>query len=183
MKKLLAGVALATTACMSLAACGGSSADPVAVQAKSSIAKQLVAQATDASDPLKDATASGCVANGVVDKVGVKQLQTYGLIDAKGNATDTKLENTNASKADATTFADTLFNCVGADKVLAGLKASVLGDASSAPASVKACLDTVLTTATVHDILVAELEGKTSTDAQTAMKAFTTKLMACATAK
>lgn len=182
MKKLLAGVALASVATISLSACGsGSSADPVAVQAKSSIAKELVAKATQASDPFKDPTAAGCVANGVVDKIGVKQLQTYGLIDATGNATSAKLENTNASKADATSIVDTLFSCVG-PQLMAQFQSNMAGREASAPPAMKDCLNKLFTQDTVRGIMIAQMEGKNSADAQAATQALSTKAMACATA-
>lgn len=182
MKKLLTSAAIASVAVITLSACG-SSADPVASQAKTSLAKELVTQATDASDPFKDQSVSTCVANGLVDKIGVKQLQAYKLIDDKGNATDTKLENANASKTDATSFADTMFGCVGSDKMVAAVKDSINSKMATAPASVKNCITTLLTADAVKGMIVAEAEGQTSADAQATLKDFTTKLMACATAK
>lgn len=181
MKHLFA-VALTATTCISLSACGSSS-DPMAAQAKTSLAKQLTAQATESSDPLKDPSTATCVANGLVDKIGVKQLQTYKLLDDKGNATNAQLQNTNASKTDATSFADTMFTCVGSDKIIAAVKDSIGGRLATAPAAVKTCVSNLLTADVVRGMLIAEAEGQTSTDAQATLKDFSAKLMACATAK
>ncbi|BBH18627.1 hypothetical protein Back2_29140 [Nocardioides baekrokdamisoli] len=173
---------MASVATISLTACGGSSADPVATQAKTSIAKELTANATTASDPFKDATKASCVANNVVDKIGTKALIGYGLIDAQGNATKAKLDSAKASKADATSLVDSLFSCAGPE-LMAQFQTTMAGREASAPPAAKACLTALFTEDTFRTILVAQMEGSSSADAVATMKDIQTKAAACAAMK
>lgn len=185
MKKFLAGAAVAAVATISLSACGSSnSADPATTQAISSLKQHFLDEAkSDPTNPINTDANAGCVADAVVKQVGVANLKTYGVLDASGNAVSGKLENLNASKADATTIVNAIFSCVGDAQVTKAVKDSIAKDAGSMSAAAAACISNALDIPTMKTVMVAGLEGQNSADYKTTMSSFTTKIMGCATAK
>jgi hypothetical protein len=185
MKKLLVGAALASVATISLSACGSSnSADPATTQAISSLKQHFLDEAkSDPTNPINTDANAGCVADGVVKQVGIANLKKYGVLDASGNAASGKLENMNASKADATTIVNIIFSCVGNDQVTKSVQDSLAKDAGSMPAAAAACLKNALDIDTIKSVLIAGFEGQNSDDGKALMATFTSKMMACATAK
>lgn len=185
MKKLLVGAALASVATISLSACGSSSsADPATTQAISSLKQHFLDEAkTDSTNPINTDASAGCVADGVVKQVGIANLKKYGVLDASGNAASGKLENLNASKADATTIVNVIFSCVGDAQVTKSVQDSLAKETGSMSPAAAACIKKALDIDTMKSVLIAGFEGQDTADGKAAMTAFTTKMMACATAK
>lgn len=176
MKKLLAAAALTACATLSMTGCG-SSTNAADQHAKDSLKQQLASDAkSNASDPMNDTSTASCVANNLFDKVGLKNLTTYGLFDAQGNAAKDGLGAMKASPSDATAVADTLFSCVGADKVADEIRTEITSGAS---AETVACIKQAVTNDDIHSLLVGVIQGQQSAAAQSAQQAIAAKATAC----
>lgn len=146
-----AAVVLAAIVPFALAACGNSDA----AHAKASLKATLLSNANaSGSHNLSDAQAT-CLADGVVNTIGVKQLQTDKILDAKANAIEHSLNNNTLPKADATKFADTYLGCTdhGA-AATAALKSALEVGATDAT---KTCIESKVTTSVVRDFMIAAL--------------------------
>lgn len=101
------GLALSLT----LTACGNDD-EATAVE---NISAQMK-ESTDDEFPIEDDQAD-CVAEGIVDGVGVEKLQEYGLLDDNLEV-DTTLGSVTMEKADADVTADALLSCTDAHAML-----------------------------------------------------------------
>ena len=158
--------AILTVLCFAVSACGSGSGTGTSAAAKHdalasrSISRQLfAAQGKSSSDITAQFSLSkkntDCVGSGLVDKIGTKSLQRYGVIDksyhAKKSFTGRKLKPTDAKKATAV-----FFGCVDVPSKVKSLVAKSIG---SLPASVKACFNKALTAATLKPAFEKAFEG------------------------
>lgn len=167
--------ALAATVPLSLAACGGN-AD--ADHAKASLKAMLIKdQKTDSATPRMTDDQSGCIANTVVDKIGVKQLRVDGMIDKKNDAVQNGLGNAKLSASDASNLVNAMFDCTnGGAAIIASLKKEIHSSATGAPATALACIDAKITASFTKDLMKA-IFAKDNAKAQ----ALQTSLASCVT--
>ena len=163
MKKLLASAALVAISATSLTACGASADSRARASIKASLIKD---SANSTTLPKYDDKAAGCVADDIVGKIGVKQLQTYGLIDSKGNGKDADLSSVHLSSTDAGTFASALVDCNSA--MLTKVQ-STFTDEVHATGAQKTCIDKILN----RDVAVKLFTGSFSGDDAAASSAIT----------
>ncbi len=153
-RSCLVAIALAAALPFTLAACGGNSE---ADHAKASLKAMLVKdQKTDTATPRMSGDQSGCIANRVVDKIGVKQLQTAGLLDKKNNAVQRGLGNTKLSASEAAGLVDAMFDCTsGGTTIMASLKKEIHRTATGASAAALTCIDSKVTASFTKDLMKA----------------------------
>jgi hypothetical protein len=134
-----------------LTGCGGGNDDATAAKnIKASILKEDVAGAS-----LSDKQA-GCLADNIVDKVGVDQLQHYGLLDKDLKVQD-KLTDTKLKKDDADAMAASFTKCVDAE----GLIEKQFSQAATGMSKKQQqCIKDVLTKGKVEQILSLTFQGK-----------------------
>lgn len=173
--------AVLTVLALLLSACGASSgtsaADKHDAKASRSIATQLKAGQGGSSDLTSQFSftkkSADCVGTKLVDKIGTRKLQSYGIIDksyrAKKSVSGFKLKSADAQKA-----TDAFFGCID---VAGKVKALVAKSAASLPASAKACINKVLTAANLKLVFVKFFEG----DATGAQSELQGPLSKCAT--
>ncbi len=158
-------LAAAAAVLMTLSACGGGSGDEG--KAKEAIAKELMTSgSSDFSFEQKDAD---CVAEGMVDKIGVEKLVDYGILtdnmSAEKAPSDVKL-----SDEDANAAADVFVGCMDVSQVIKDAMGTDLSP------EIADCLDKALTDDVLHDFMVAAFKGDDSSDA---MAGLTEPLMQC----
>ena len=142
---------VAASMALTLSACGGPSDEDKAATA---LSKSLM----KGSDTLKvTQKEADCVGKKMVDNVGLKDLQKYGLI-TKDLKADNPVDNVKMSKEDATGAADAITDCTD---TVALMKKS-MGSTDALDAKTKKCLDDALTEDTVHDLFVALFSGDTA---------------------
>lgn len=151
-----AAVILAATVPFAPAACGNSDA----AHAKASLKVTLLTNANASGSQNLTDTQATCLSDGLVDKIGVKQLQADKIIDAKANAIEHSLNNNTLPKADATKFADTYLDCT--DHGAAATAAIKSALEASATDATKTCIDSKLTAAVVRDFMIAGFSGGNS---------------------
>ncbi|MGN6723742.1 MAG: hypothetical protein ACTHJM_14120 [Marmoricola sp.] len=153
-RRSLVAIALTASLPFALASCGSSSQ---ADHAKASIKAMLIKdQKTDAATPRMTDDQSGCIANTAVDKIGIKGLQTAGMLDKKNNAVSSGMSNAKMSASDASTFVDALFDCTNGGKtIIAATKKEIDGSVPGAPASALACINSKITTEFTKDLFKA----------------------------
>lgn len=112
MKTRALAVATGLALTLTLAACGGNDEDAQAAEAISA----SMMESSDEEFPV-DQDQADCVGEGMVDRVGVDQLQEYGLLtedlEMDGSVTDVRME-----EADADEAADVLVSCTDAQSML-----------------------------------------------------------------
>jgi hypothetical protein len=150
----IVAVALAAALPFTLAACGGNSD---ADHAKASIKAMLIKdQKTDAATPRMTNDQSGCIANTVVDKIGLNALRTDGLLDKKNNAVSSGLGNSKMTSSDASKFVNAMFDCTnGGATIMASLKKEIDSSATGTSAAAKACIDSKLTASFTKQLMTA----------------------------
>lgn len=150
----LVAIALAAAVPFALTSCGGNAE---ADHAKASIKAMFVKdQKTDSATPRMTDDQSGCIANTVVDKIGVKQLQADGMLDKKNNAVEQGLGNAKLSAADASKLVNAMFDCTnGGATIIASLKKEIHSSAAGAPAAGLACIDSKITATFTKDLMKA----------------------------
>lgn len=136
-----------------LTACGGGGDEQ---KAKDAIAKELMSSSSsDFSFEQKDAD---CVAEGMVDKIGVDQLVEYGIL-TDSMAADKVPSDVKMSDDDADAAADVFVGCMDVSKVIKeALGAGMTPEMSD-------CLDKALTDDLLHDFMAAAFKGDTGSDA------------------
>ncbi|GAA1940985.1 hypothetical protein [Nocardioides marmoribigeumensis] len=135
-----------------LAGCGTNDDETAAKNIKASILKEQVAGA--------DLTGrqAGCLADNIVDKIGVDQLKKYGLLD-KDLKVDDKLTDVKLKKDDADAMAASFTGCVDAE----GLIEKQFSQAASGMSDKQQqCIKDVLTKDRVEKILSLTFQGKSS---------------------
>ena len=142
-----------------LTGCGGNDDATAAKNIKASILKEDVAGAELTSKQ------AGCLANDIVDKIGVDQLQKYGLLD-KNLKVDDKLTDVKLKKKDADSMAGAFTSCVDAE----GLIEKQFSQAASGMSDKQQqCIKDVLTKDKVEEILSLTFQGK-SADIQNSLR-------------
>lgn len=172
MSKVLAA-AIGIVAAASLAACGSDNATGTAT---ASLKAELLQQSQSGASAFtfSDAQAQ-CTASRIAQEVGAKQLQQYGLLDAKNQTTPKTLDTTTMSAKDATTVVDAIINCLGEanfTKALADAVDKSIPDAKSQ--AQRDCLQSKLTIVALKPMLIASLSG----DSAPAQK-FSDALLSC----
>jgi hypothetical protein len=146
-----AAVLLATSGL--LMGCGGSDDEATAAKnIKASILKEDVAGAN-----LTDKQA-GCLADDIVDEIGVDQLKKYGLLDDKLKV-DEGLTDVKLKKADADDMAGSFTDCVNAEELI---EKQFSQAASGMTDKQQQCIKDVLTEDKVEQILSLTFQGKES---------------------
>ncbi len=137
-------LAAGAAAClMLLSACGGggdakAAADPQDAKAAKALSASLLDSGGGTGLELTPKQAD-CIGNGMVDGVGVEELQKQGLL-TKDLKVDRQTTNVEFSKADATTIVDTMFRCAPVmDTIKKGLAQS-----SQLGAEAQKCVDDAL---------------------------------------
>ncbi len=183
MKKTLTASVLGVLL-LSLSACGGSGTTDAAsarstedVKASKSISASIMKSQKSAtgssqffSMSQKDAD---CIGNGLVDKIGVKQLQTYKLLD-KNLKTRDSVTNATMSAKDATSASGVLFGCTDVQ----GMMKQAISKSGNLPPTMKPCVDKTLTESNLKAMFTQIFQGQQ----QAAQKELVTPLMKCATA-
>ena len=140
---------------------GGSGAAAAEAAIKADI---LANESTSATNPyrMNDAQA-GCVANTIVNAIGVDKLHSYGLLTADNKVTTKKFSATRFSVADATVVVDGIFQCVGNSELTSMMKKAI---DSSLPATMTAaqrtCIEGKITVSAVKTVLIGEISGNTA---------------------
>jgi len=170
MKKVAAAVCAAMFV---LTGCGGgddeggggggeaSQEDSQTSEAKENIKSSLKEQGTDAFGgvSLSDEQA-GCMADGVVDEVGVEKLQEYKLVDADLQWTGGEGEAAKLSADDADSVAGVVTDCIDFQKVF---EDQINSESETQLTQEQAdCLGDALTDDVVRDALSAQLQGESS---------------------
>jgi hypothetical protein len=106
-----------------------------------------------------DQASAGCVATGLVSKLGVEKLQTYKVIKSTMDATKKGLGAVAMSEADATTAADVVLGCIDPLTAVQKLAADVGLKKKQAR-----CLSQKLTPDALHLMFVAYLDQQPSLD-------------------
>ena len=181
MTKILTAAVLTATA-LSMSACGGGQSGPSAAQrhdatATRSISRQLVASTGKGTDllsqfPIKKKSAD-CVASGLVDKIGTKRLQTYGVLDAKYHAKKSISSGIKLRPADAQKATSTVFTCLD---VPTAVKKVVASRIATLPAKSRACFNRALNDKNLKPVFEKFFEG----DPNGAQQALQAPLAKCA---
>lgn len=154
LRSSLVAAALAAAVPFTLTACGGNSD---ADHAKASIKAMLIKdQKTDTATPRMTDDQSGCIANTVVDKIGLKGLQVDGLLDKSNNAVENGLGSSRMSTTDASAFVNAMFDCTNdGATIIASVKKEIDSSATGTSAAAKACIDSKITPAFTKSLLTA----------------------------
>lgn len=164
-------LALLLAALLGLAGCGGGTEET----AKSSIADSLMKQQPDqpAAKMLSlERDEAECIADGMVDGIGVDQLQEYGMLTEEGTV-DQSVGDVKLSRKDAETLTDAMFSCTDVRQMVRKSLAKEMGDQDKA---VRACVDKVLTEDALRSMFVAVFSG----NSDDASKELVGPLMNCA---
>lgn len=149
---------------LTLAGCGGGGDDQ---KAKDAITDELMSSGTsDFTFEKKDAE---CVADGMVDKIGVDQLVDYGIL-TKDMKTEKSPDEVKMSDKDANSAADVFVECMDVGQVIKDAMGAELTP------EMADCLDDALTDEVLHGFMVAAMKGDDSSEA---MSGLTEPLMAC----
>jgi hypothetical protein len=175
MAKTLAVVA---TLCLALTACGGDggggegNADEE--KASANLKAYFLEESDDAAGLDITEEQAGCVSDGVVDEIGIDQLQEYGLLtddlEVEKNA---ELDEKEITAGDADSLAGTFVDCVD----VKGLITKQLGDLPQATQKQKDCISDALTDDALEEMLSQVFQGN---EGQATSK-LQSKMMACVT--
>ncbi len=131
-----------------VAGCGGGSDDDV----KKAIADELVASSGDGLEVSK--SEAECIADGMVDEVGVDQLKEYGIVTDDGKV-DKSPDDVKMSEDDADATATAFVDCVDVQELMLGqIPTEGMDD------SMKACVEEALSEDVIHDVLAASFAGE-----------------------
>lgn len=139
---------------LALSGCGSSEEET----AKTSIAEYFLDQ--DAEQQLFDLQEeeADCIAEDMVDGVGVEKLQEYGFITEDGSV-DEDADVGNVEQGDAETIADAMLDCADAMQSVKDGMMQAMGQQS---AETQKCVDEALTEDLVRDLLVATFTGESA---------------------
>lgn len=185
MKKTLTASVLGTLL-LSLTACGGSGGSGSTAASSRSTQDVKASKSISASIMKSQKAATGssqffsmsqkdadCIGNGLVDKIGVKQLQTYKLLD-KDLKTSGSVTNAKMSAKDAGSASGVLFGCTDVQ----GMMKKAISKSGNLPPTMKPCVDKTLTESNLKSMFTQIFQGQQ----QAAQKELVTPLMKCATA-
>lgn len=155
-----------TVLLLSLSACGGGGASDAAsaqskkdAKASASISDSLVKgqQAAGAgqffSMKRKDAD---CIGNGLVDKIGTEQLQTYQLLGKELKAKSSGVTDVKMSAGDAKAATGVLFGCADVENMMK----TAIGKSGNVPAAMKTCVDKTLSEDNLRPMFTKIFQGR-----------------------
>lgn len=145
---------VALSALLLLASCGEDDAE---VAAKS-LRSEIVANSSVATSSSITEEEAGCVADGMVEGIGVEQLQDYDILteDLKVNQ---GIENVEMDEGDADALADVFIDCIDTEALFENQLAS--GSTSAAlTADQQDCVSDAVTEDVIKEILAASFQGK-----------------------
>lgn len=151
MKRTIIAAALASG--LVLTGCSG---DDDEAEAKSAISDYLVAQQEDAQMITLEESEADCIADGMVEGIGVDQLQEYGLL-ADDLTVDPEAQTPEMSEEDSEVMVDAMFDCTDVMGTMEEELASAMGQQSP---EVQECLQDALTEDVVRSVLVATFSGQ-----------------------
>lgn len=148
-------VAILCAALLTLTACGSSDDDTAKKNIKAGIKKD--GSGVAAGQKVTDEQAQ-CVADGLVDDVGVDTLQKYKLLDDNLEY-NSDANPTNMESGDAQTFAKTLVGCVDFKKVF---EDSIASSGTDLTDDQKQCVEDAIDEDTLVSVLADGFQGKDS---------------------
>ncbi len=160
MNKMLA---VAAALCLALTACGGdgdggggeSNADQE--KAAANLKAYFLEEGKDAAGLEITDEQAGCVSDGVVDKIGITQLQDYGLLTGDLEvAEDADLDEEEITAEDADSLAGTFVDCVDVKALIQ----KNMGDLPQATQKQKDCISDALTDEALKEMLSQVFQGK-----------------------
>jgi hypothetical protein len=176
MKKTLAVTAAAL--CFALAGCGGDggsgggSDNADEEKASANLKAYFLEESEDTAGLEINDEEAGCVSDGVVDQIGIDQLQDYGLIDDELEVVeDADLDEEEVKPEDADSLAGTFVDCVD----VKGLITKQMGELPGATQKQKDCISDALTDEALTDMLSQVFQG----DEDAATKKLQSEMMAC----
>lgn len=175
MKKLLAVTTAAL--CLVLAGCGGDdgggeSDNADEKKAAANLKAYFLSESQDTAGLEINDEQAGCVSDGVVDKIGISQLQDYGLIDDDLEVVkDANLDEEDITAEDADSLAGTFVDCVD----VKGLITKQMGNLPGATQKQKTCISEALSDEALTDMLSQVFQGNESE----ATKDLQSKMQAC----
>ncbi len=166
MKKTLTASVLGTLL-LSLTACGGSGGSGSTADSSRSTQDVKASKSISASIMKSQKAATGssqlfsmsqkdadCIGNGLVDKIGVKQLQTYKLLD-KDLKTSGSVTNAKMSAKDAGSASGVLFGCTDVQ----GMMKQAITKSGNLPPAVKPCIDKTFTESNLKSAFTELFQG------------------------
>jgi hypothetical protein len=141
----------ALAAALVLGGCGADEEE----RAKESISTYLVDQQAAGQMIRLDEEGADCIADAMVDGIGVEQLQEYGLIDEDGRVVE-DAQTTEMNRDDAEVMVDAVFDCTDVMATMEEELATAMG--GQAP-EVRECLEDALTEDLVREALVENFSG------------------------
>lgn len=178
MKKLLAVTTAAL--CFALAGCGGDdgggggSDNADEKKAAANLKAYFLSESQDTAGLEINDEQAGCVSDGVVDKIGISQLQDYGLIDDDLEVVkDANLDEEDITAEDADSLAGTFVDCVD----VKGLITKQMGNLPGATQKQKTCISDALSDEALTDMLSQVFQG----NEDEATKDLQSKMGACVT--
>jgi hypothetical protein len=150
MKRTALAAALASA--LVLGGCGGADEED---RAKESISVYLVEQQAEGQMVSLDEEGADCIADAMVEGIGVDQLQDYGLVDEDGEVLE-DARTTAMEREDAEVMVDAVFDCTDVMTTMEEELATATGGQTP---EVRECLQDTLTEDLVREALVENFSG------------------------
>ncbi len=148
--------ALGALAVLLLSACG--STDAGAAKASTNLRAEIVANSSVGGATSVTDEQAGCIADGMVERVGVGTLQDYEILD-DSLSVDQGIEDVQMSAADADRVADVFLSCVDVE-ALVEKQFAAGGTAAALSARQQRCVSDAVTDDVIRVILAAGFQGK-----------------------
>lgn len=151
-----------------LSGCGASEDD----EAKTAISDYFTEQGGQQGAAMKEKEAD-CLADGMVDDIGVDQLKEYKILNDDGSF-NKEIQSFEMSEEDAEVMADSFLECTD---TLEQMKSQIESAPSAGSPEAQECFDELLSEDNVRSMLAASFSGD-----QEKANEFQTELMECASA-
>lgn len=125
-------------------------------EAKAAISEYLVAQQEDAQMIALEEGEADCIADGMVEGIGVEQLQEYGLL-SDDLTVEADAQTPEMSEDDSEVMVDAMFDCTDVMGTMETELASAMGQQSP---QVQECLEEALTEDLVRSVLVSTFSAQ-----------------------
>ncbi len=135
-----------------LGACSGTGEED---EAKTAISGYLMQQQKDKQMITLDKGEADCIAGGMVDGIGVDQLQEYGFLTEDGTV-DKNAKTPDMSEKDSEVMVDAMFDCTD---VMDTMRSQLAGAMGSATPEMQQCFEDALSEEMVRGVLVATFSG------------------------
>jgi hypothetical protein len=145
-------LAAALVSVLVLGGCGGGDEEDRATE---SISAYLLEQQAEGQMVSLDEEGADCIADAMVEGIGVDQLQDYGLIDEDGEVVE-DARTTEMEREDAEVMVDAVFDCTDVMATMQEELATAMGGQTP---EVRACLEEALTEDLVREALVENFSG------------------------